>query len=172
MMSETQAEIGADVGSLTIESHVSDGLAQVRIPSNSGGWLAPITKSERGRELARRRWDKNYERKTSAVMSGMANASVQLPGIDGRSTFKYVAYLAEQMAMHAANPGERGAVSAAEWLMRHGFPEPARGSGENSVIALDPALQELSAMWTAARDADPELARRARELLARRNGGG
>ena len=95
-----------------------------------------------------------------------------MPGIDKRSSFAVIRYLTEQHTMHAANPGERGAVSSFQQVVKMGFPEPARADPGNSAIALDPALQELSAMWTAARDADPELARRARELLARRNGGG
>ena len=123
---------------MTSETPQSDILQPSRIVGGRGGWLQPVTSSEQGRELARRRWDNASQ----AVRLGVADAGEALPAINMHSAMKVIRYLSKEHTLHASVPGARGAVSSFGMILDRGWPRPEReqgagASGDGLTIHMD-----------------------------------
>ena len=126
-----------------VTSETSETITQPsRIPGGNGGWITPLD-SNRGRELARRRWDNMSQ----AARLGLADAGEALPAVSARSPLKVVRYLTKEHTLHASVPGARGAVSSFQQVMKMAYPEPEREqsasvAGDGLTIHMDGELAQ------------------------------
>lgn len=152
---DEQRPVGAGHGQVTGASKQT-----ASIPGGGGnGQIIPIRDSERGRELARRRWDAV----SKAARLGLGDAGEQLPDVSKRQPLAVVRYLVEQHAMNAADPSQRGSTQSFKQVMELAYPKPEKDSA--AATGTDGDLAELVAAWRAAKQANPELGQRAAALL-------
>lgn len=103
------------------------------VPGKYGGTLTPIRSSERGRELARIR----YEKRTRAALAGVGDAArlitdtgAALP--DGQpitTAYDVIRFLVSQHALNAADPTAQGATQSLKVVDGMAFPAPEKVAG-------------------------------------------
>ena len=125
--------------------------AAASIPGGGGrGRIIPITTAERGRELARRRWDAV----SAAARAGIVDAGKQVPGLAHKAP-AVVRYAVSQHMLNSFDPSAHGSQQSLKLVLDLAYPKPERDHAPSAAVpaggatlALSPELaqQLLSAM--------------------------